>query len=155
MSIMCKLRNFIRLPLLRARYFFLYRVYQMNIAPDARISWGARLDKTNPSGIHIGNESYIASGAIIFSHDYARGIHLDTYIGKRCFIGANAIISCGVTVGDEVIIGAGAVVTKDIPSNCVAAGSPARIIRRNIRTRRFGQLIPDEAGPEENQPSRQ
>lgn len=92
---------------------------------------------------------------LFFSHDYARGIHLDTYIGKRCFIGANAIISCGITVGDEVIIGAGAVVTKDIPSNYIAAGCPARIIRRNIRTRRFGQLIPDETDSEENQPSQQ
>jgi acetyltransferase-like isoleucine patch superfamily enzyme len=47
----------------------------------------------------------------------------------------------GITIGDEVIVGAGAVVTKDVPSNCIVAGNPARIIRTNIHTGRFGQLI--------------
>ena len=48
---------------------------------------------------------------------------------------------CGVTIGDEVIVGAGAVVTKDVPSNSIVGGNPARIIRSNIRTKRFGQLV--------------
>lgn len=49
-------------------------------------------------------------------------------IGNRVFIGASAIVLPGVTIGDNVIIGAGSVVTKDIPSNSVAAGNPARVI---------------------------
>ncbi|OWT33038.1 hypothetical protein BGI41_04520 [Methanobrevibacter sp. 87.7] len=53
-------------------------------------------------------------------------------IGKRCWIGVNAIILPGVTIGDNVVIGAGSVVTHDIPSNTVAVGSPARVIRKNI-----------------------
>lgn len=52
-------------------------------------------------------------------------------IGDRCWIGANTIILPGVTIGDNVVIGAGSVVTKDIPSNVIAAGSPAKIIREN------------------------
>nr|WP_249107458.1 hypothetical protein [Porphyromonas sp. oral taxon 275] len=48
---------------------------------------------------------------------------------------------CGVTIGDEVIVGAGAVVTKDVPSHSIIGGNPARIIRSNIRTKRFGQLV--------------
>ncbi len=48
---------------------------------------------------------------------------------------------CGVTIGDEVIVGSGAIVTKDVPSNCIVAGNPARIIRRNIHTDNYGMLI--------------
>jgi acetyltransferase-like isoleucine patch superfamily enzyme len=112
----------------------------MDISNEARVSFGARLDKTNPRGIHIDQESYVASGAIIFSHDFSRKLHTDTFIGKRCFIGANSIIMPGVTIGDEVIIGAGSVVTKNIPSNTIAAGNPAKIIKEGIHTGRFGQM---------------
>ena len=65
----------------------------------------------------------------------------DTYIGKRCFIGVNAIIMCGVKVNDNVIVGSGSVVTKDIPANCIVAGNPARIIKEGIQTKKFGQLM--------------
>jgi acetyltransferase-like isoleucine patch superfamily enzyme len=112
----------------------------MDIHPHARISYGVRLDKTNSRGIHIGEESYLASGSIVFSHDFSRGLHDDTYIGKRCFIGANAIIMCGVKIGDNVIMGCGSIVTKDIPNGCIVVGNPARIIREGIKTKRFGQL---------------
>ncbi len=50
-------------------------------------------------------------------------------IGKNCWIGAGALILPGVTVGDNVVIGAGSVVTKDLPSNVVAVGNPCRILR--------------------------
>lgn len=98
------------------------------------------MDKTFPAGIHIDEESYLASGAIVFSHDFSRGLKTNTYIGKKCFIGANAIIMAGIKIGDEVIVGSGAVVTKDVPSNCIVVGNPARIIRENIKTGKFGQL---------------
>jgi galactoside O-acetyltransferase len=55
----------------------------------------------------------------------------DIIIGSGCFIGANAIILKGVTIGDNTIIGAGSVVTKDIPSNVFAAGVPAIVIGAN------------------------
>jgi acetyltransferase-like isoleucine patch superfamily enzyme len=51
-------------------------------------------------------------------------------IGRRVWIGLNAIILKGVTIGDNAVIGAGSVVTGDIPANTLAAGSPARVIRR-------------------------
>jgi galactoside O-acetyltransferase len=50
-------------------------------------------------------------------------------IGKNCWIGAGAIIVPGITIGDHVVIGAGSVVTKDIPSNVVAVGNPCRVLR--------------------------
>lgn len=50
-------------------------------------------------------------------------------IGNDCWIGGNVTICSGVTIGDNTVIGAGSVVTKDIPANCVAAGNPCRVIR--------------------------
>ena len=47
---------------------------------------------------------------------------------------------CGVKIGNEVIVGAGAVVTKDVPSNTIVAGNPAKIIKTDIRTKKYGQL---------------
>jgi len=50
-------------------------------------------------------------------------------IGKNCWLGAGVIIVPGITIGDNVVIGAGSVVTKDIPSHVVAVGNPCRILR--------------------------
>jgi hypothetical protein len=135
------IREKIRWIVISLKYLMYNQLYGMHIGKDARISFGAKLDLTNPRGIHIGEETYLASGSIIFSHDYSRALHCDTVIGKRCFIGANAIIMCGIHIGDSVIVGSGAVVTKDVPSNCIVAGNPARIIKENIQTKKFGQLV--------------
>ena len=51
-------------------------------------------------------------------------------IGKNCWIGAGAIILPGVTIGDHVVVGAGSVVTKDLPSDVVAVGNPCRVLRK-------------------------
>lgn len=135
------IRNYIRIIAITLRHIVLTKIYGMDIAKSARISFGSKLDKTNPNGIHIDEEAYVASGAIIFTHDFSRNLHKDTYIGKKCFIGANAIIMCGVKIGDECIIGSGAIVTKDIPPNCIVAGNPAKVIRTPIHTDKFGQLV--------------
>ena len=54
--------------------------------------------------------------------------YLKTYIGKSVSIGANATIVCGITIGEYSLIGAGAVVTKDIPPYSLVVGNPGRII---------------------------
>lgn len=51
-------------------------------------------------------------------------------IGRESHIGANSVVVAGVSIGERCQIGAGSVVTKDIPSYCVAAGNPARVIKR-------------------------
>lgn len=51
------------------------------------------------------------------------------HIGRNCWIGAGVVIVPGVTIGDNVVIGAGSVVTKDIPSNVIAIGNPCRVLR--------------------------
>jgi acetyltransferase-like isoleucine patch superfamily enzyme len=137
---MTKIRNIVRLFFIQMKYILFTRIYGMNISKTARISFGTKLDKTFPKGVNIGDESYIASGAIIFTHDFSRGIKVPTYIGKKCFIGANAIVMAGIKIGDEVIVGSGAIVTKDVPSNSIVAGNPARIIKTGIQTIKFGQL---------------
>ena len=55
--------------------------------------------------------------------------NLPVHIGKNCWIGAGATIIPGVTIGDNTVIGAGSVVTRDIPSNVVAVGNPCRVLR--------------------------
>lgn len=54
-------------------------------------------------------------------------------IGNDCFIGANVTILPGITIGDRVVIGAGSVVTKNIESDSIAVGNPAKVIRKNIQ----------------------
>lgn len=51
------------------------------------------------------------------------------HIGKNCWLGAGVIVLPGVTIGDNVVIGAGSIVTKDLPSNVVAVGNPCKILR--------------------------
>lgn len=50
-------------------------------------------------------------------------------IGKNCWLGAGVIVLPGITIGDNTVIGAGSVVTKDVPSNVVAVGNPCRVLR--------------------------
>ena len=52
----------------------------------------------------------------------------NTLVKKRAAIGANATIMCGITIGENAMIGAGSVVTKDVPKNSIAVGNPAKII---------------------------
>lgn len=123
------------------KHIVLTKIYHMNISPSVKISYGAYLDKTNPKDIFIDDETFIAHGAMILTHDFSRRLHKKTTIGKECFIGARAIILPGISIGDHVIVGAGSVVTKDIKSNCIVAGNPAKIIKDNINTTKYGQLI--------------
>ena len=51
------------------------------------------------------------------------------HIGRNCWIGAGALIMPGVTIGDNTVVGAGSVVTRDLPANVVAVGNPCRVMR--------------------------
>lgn len=60
------------------------------------------------------------------------------HIGKNCWIGAGVVIVPGVTIGDDVVIGAGSIVTKDLPDRVLAVGNPCRILREvNEHDREF------------------
>lgn len=97
------------------------------------------IDETSLRFIKIGNYVQITRGVIILGHDYAYSVLGNVYydlprpqkmtvVGNNVFLGMNAIILNGVEVGDNVIIGAGSVVSKDCPSNGVYAGNPAKYI---------------------------
>lgn len=102
------------------------------IAPNVLI------DTSFPEHIHIEDDVYITRGAKIISHtsftpvaqietgvEYTIG---EVIIKKGAYIGVNAIILPSVTVGFCSIVGAGAVVTKDVPPYAIVGGSPARVI---------------------------
>lgn len=108
-------------------------IYGMDIGENTGINRKAKLD-TNiyPQGIHIGKNCNILAGAIILSHDACRSIKADTYIGDNTIVGIRSIVMPGVKVGSHVVIGAGSVVTKDVPDHCVVVGNPAHVIREGI-----------------------
>ena len=89
-------------------------------------------------GIFIGEGTFIGHNVILatLNHDmnpYTRAdIHpKPIHIGKRVWIGSGAIVLPGVTIGDNSVIGAGSVVTKDVPADCVYGGNPAKFIKKN------------------------
>ena len=94
---------------------------------------------SEPNLITIGHHVTITEGVRFITHDGGvwvfRQQHPDIdviapiSVGNNVFIGLNTIILPGVSVGDNCVIGAGSIVTKDIPSNYVAAGIPARCLR--------------------------
>lgn len=141
----------IRHMLLGLRRLYLIHIYGMDIGQDVRISLKANLDKRHPRGVHLADGSYIAFGAVVLCHDMSRNIKRDVYVGKNCFIGAHSILMPGVKVGEQSVVAAGSVVTKDVPPNCIVAGNPAKIIRTGIQTIKWGRMVRnsiDQKSPE-------
>jgi acetyltransferase-like isoleucine patch superfamily enzyme len=99
------------------------------ICPGVRISSAA--------GIRIADNCMIANGAYITDSDW-HGIYdrisfgkaIPVTIEKNAWIGDSAIICKGVTIGENSIVGAGAIVVDSVPANSVAAGNPARVVKR-------------------------
>jgi len=112
------------------------RMAGVSIGKNCMVSWGAKLDVSGGS-IIIGDRCTITYGCIILSHDRSKK-RIDpndkgkgtVRLGNDVFIGVNSVILRDVTIGDYSIVGAGSVVTKDVPANVVVAGNPARIIRK-------------------------
>lgn len=85
----------------------------------------------------IGDDVVISSNVLIRDND-AHQIngtinHSPITIWNHVWIGSNAIILKGVTIGDGAIIAAGSIVTKDVPSNTLVGGNPAKIIKENVK----------------------
>lgn len=123
--------------------YYYNRVWGMDIGQGVMISRSAKLDRTNPRGIHIGDHTLVSFDAAILTHDFVSNRHLDTWIGTHCFIGARSIVMPGIRIGNHCIIGSGSVVTADIPDNSLAVGNPARILKSNIVTGRWGIRAPE------------
>lgn len=88
--------------------------------------------------VTIGRKTLIAPGVHIYTAQHPLDIKdrrewedcLPVTIGEECWIGGHATICPGVTIGDRAVIGAGSVVTKDIPADTLAVGNPAKIKRK-------------------------
>lgn len=119
------------------------RHWGMTIGKGVRISRTAKLDKTFPRGVRIGDYTAIAFDAAIITHDFVNGKHTPIEIGSNCLIGARSVIMPGVKVGDNSIVGIGAVVLGDVPANSVVSGNPARIVERGITTGKWGIRNPE------------
>ncbi|MNW35969.1 Galactoside O-acetyltransferase [compost metagenome] len=102
------------------------------------IAYNVNIDNMTPELIQIGEDVKITRNVTILSHFHPTKAASEIYgelvkekviICDGVFIGVGAIVLPGVTIGYGAIVGAGAVVTKDVPPNCVVAGNPARVIK--------------------------
>ncbi|MDR1409477.1 MAG: sugar O-acetyltransferase [Oscillospiraceae bacterium] len=121
------------------------------VEPPLYANWGGRhvhfgdsvyanygLTLVDDTHIYIGSRTLIGPNVTIVAGTHPiepklreKGLsyNLPVHIGKNAWIGGGAVILPGVTVGDNSVIGAGSVVTKDIPPNVVAVGNPCRVLR--------------------------
>lgn len=87
-----------------------------------------RIDGLNPHLVTIGDSCVIGQSSALLTHCAIRGAR-PVVIEDEVWIGFNALILPGVTVGAQSVVGAGAVVTKDVPLRSIVAGNPARVLR--------------------------
>lgn len=96
-------------------------------------------------GVTIEDEAFIGHGVMFINDKYPRAttdsgspqteadwVCTPTVVGRRASIGSNATILCGLTIGEGAMVGAGSVVTHDVPPGAVVAGNPARPIREKV-----------------------
>ncbi len=121
------------------------------IEPPLRANWGGKhvhfgknvyanfnLTLVDDTHIYVGDCTMFGPNVVIAtaghpilpelreqSYQYNAAIH----IGRNCWLGAGVIVLPGVTIGDNTVVGAGSVVTKDLPANVVAVGNPCRVLR--------------------------
>lgn len=127
------------LSLLRIQY---YKLNSISIGENTFISPKAYIDHHKGSNVIIGSNCYITRNVVILNHtDTCRGgpkgiwlekgggrISKDVIIGNNVFIGVNSVVLSGVTIGDNVVVGALSLVNKDLPADTVWAGVPVRYI---------------------------
>jgi len=98
------------------------------------------------TGVTIHDEAFIGHGVMFINDRFPRATTdegklqdasdwrcVPTVIGHRAAIGSNATILCGLRIGDGAMVGAGSVVTKDVPAGAIVAGNPARIIGKSAK----------------------
>jgi maltose O-acetyltransferase len=121
------------------------------------IARGVYFDPGHPWLISIGDDTALAPGVIVLAHDASMKRHMGytriarVVIGKRVFVGAGAIILPGCRIGDDSIVGAGAVVRCDVPPGSVLIGNPAAVVttvaaaaQRNLNATKQAPVWPHE-----------
>lgn len=121
------------------------------IEPPLHANWGGHhvhfgsnvyanfnLTLVDDTHIYVGDYTMLGPNVVIATaghpilpelREKAYQYNMPVNIGKNCWLGAGVIVLPGVTIGDNSVIGAGSVVTKDIPSNVIAVGNPCRVLR--------------------------
>jgi UDP-2-acetamido-3-amino-2,3-dideoxy-glucuronate N-acetyltransferase len=93
-------------------------------------------------GVHIEDNVFIGHGVMFTNDLFPRAANSDgsiqtesdwrvieTFVKKGASVGSNATILCGITIGENAMVGAGSVVTKNVPANTIVAGNPARVLK--------------------------
>lgn len=121
------------------------------IEPPLHANWGGKhthfgknvyanfgLTLVDDTHIYIGDGTMLGPNVVIATaghpilpelREKQYQFNMPVHIGKNCWLGAGVIVLPGVTIGDNSVIGAGSVVTKDIPANVIAVGNPCRVLR--------------------------
>ena len=121
------------------------------IEPPLRSNWGGRhvhfgknvyanfnLTLVDDTHIYVGDYTMIGPNVTLATagHPILPALREEVYqfnlpvrIGRNCWLGAGVIVLPGITIGDNTVVGAGSVVTRDMPSGVVAAGNPCRVLR--------------------------
>ena len=98
-------------------------------------------------GVYIDDNVFVGHNVTFINDKHPRSVNeegtmqtesnwevIETFVKKGASIGSSSTILCGITIGENAIVGAGAVVTKDVPSNTIVAGVPAKVIKEIIAT---------------------
>ncbi|MBE6616651.1 MAG: sugar O-acetyltransferase [Ruminococcaceae bacterium] len=130
------------------------------IEPPFHANWGGKhvhfgnhvyanfgLTMVDDTHIYVGDYTMFGPNVVIATaghpilpklREQAYQYNMPVHIGRNCWLGAGVLVMPGVTIGDNTVIGAGSVVTKDIPAGVVAVGNPCRVLREiNDRDREF------------------
>ena len=131
--------SFAHMPMLPQHRAKILKLGGVNFSGRAMVYSGVRIDTVAPDKIYIGKNVAITSGTTILTHylnPEIKGRYFslgEVHIEDDVFIGVNTIICNSVTIGKGAILGAGSVVTKDIPPYQVWAGNPSHYIKERIK----------------------
>lgn len=117
-------------------YFGNWGGHHVHLGKNVYINAGLKL--VDDTHIYIGDYCMLGPNVVLATaghpidptlREKALQYNLPVHIGRNCWLGAGVIVMPGVTIGDNSVIGAGSVVTRDIPANVVAVGNPCRVMR--------------------------
>jgi acetyltransferase-like isoleucine patch superfamily enzyme len=128
---------------------------QIEIGDGVFLNYGVSI--TAHQQVSIGKSCQIGSYVCMMDNDYHRvedrskpGVSAPIILKENAWLGVRAIVLKGVTIGRNSVVGAGGVVTRDVPSNCLVAGVPAEVIRRFEPEEEAGEIAGEnqKSGPE-------